>query len=112
MDLESFVRESILQVIRGMIAAQREAQAMHAEVMPPAFNENDRHRYKDIRFDVAVTIAQSGGSEGGGGIKVAGISAGATGHRVHSHETVSRLKFTMPVGFPTPRANAMVPSRP
>ena len=53
-----------------------------------------------IEFDVAVTAVEATGTEGKAGISVWSIGANMSGKTDKSNSTVSRVKFSVPVGLP------------
>jgi hypothetical protein len=53
-----------------------------------------------VEFDVAVTFSESTSKEGKGGIKVYNIGAEGGASSTSSKESVTRLKFTLPIRYP------------
>ena len=119
MDLESFIAQSLQQVISGVRSAQEYAanNPTGAKINPRGITalKRDDHGKKqphdigtklpvhDVEFDVAVTVTQSSEGKAGGGLLVAGLGIG--GQKASSTESasVSRIKFTVPIVWPDPQ---------
>ncbi len=65
-------------------------------------DENGRtSQLQQIEFDVAVTVADTRGTEGGGGIKVfSAFELGGKASETTANTSTSRIKFSVPVVFP------------
>src|SRR5947209_8347157 len=112
MELRDFVSETLKQIIDGVIDAQAYGREKGARVNPldlPVRNETGgvqsrmyaRDVAHSIDFDVAVTTTEGKQTKGGIGV-VAGIFAlGSQGQSNANGESVSRIKFTIPVVLPT-----------
>lgn len=99
MDLEHFIAESLKQIIDGARSAQEHAreQGHGAKVNPFVKGITGASYIKDVEFDVAVTIVQDDKKKKGGGLRVAGLVIGAEGEAASTHESVSRIRFSIPV---------------
>ena len=115
-ELKDFVRDSILQIVAGIAEAQAAVDEYGASVNPPPAN-NPREgavRYiaegadgknvpafvQDFEFDVALT-ARDATTDGATVAVLAGlIGGGVSAKSEEGHESVSRLKFKIPVGLP------------
>jgi hypothetical protein len=53
-----------------------------------------------LDFDIAVTVTEGEQKKSGIGVLVAGVGLGKSGQSDARSETVSRLRFTVPVVFP------------
>jgi hypothetical protein len=102
MELEDFIRSSVLQIMGGIKAAQSEWDTSHGSgggVINPAWEGPDDfiNRVQEVKFDIAVTVTGKNESGGGGGIKV--IALDVSGKTSHSTEnsTVSRIAFSIPI---------------
>lgn len=114
MKLEDFISESLSQIARGVVAAQKKANDTGTLISPyineyfdsakqnPNFIGEDRNRnlVQIVDFDVAVTVES--GTETSGGIRVvAGIlGLGSEGKSKKKDNTVSRLKFAISFSLP------------
>lgn len=99
MDLETFIEETITQILTGIKSVQSNHNSeSDGAVVPeyPLTPDNGHGRLSIIDFDVAVTITGESGVSGG--LKVLGM--GASGESSESLTTVSRIKFKIPVALP------------
>jgi ribose 5-phosphate isomerase RpiB len=54
----------------------------------------------DVDFDVAVSVTDISEGKAKAGLVVCGIGVGASGSLAQTNNTVSRIKFSVPVVFP------------
>ena len=104
MDLSEFVEKTLRQIADGLAAAQKHVHEKGGAVNPP-------HHYGGIYkgalwndapigqvdFDVALITEETG--ELGGRISVFGIGVGGASET--TEKSVSRIKFSVPIAFPT-----------
>lgn len=96
MDLKEFVRDVVLEVIRGVNeAADIVREAHSAEALRGAVNPQSKAATRDIEFDVAITVSRKTGAELG--VRVPVLSAGGGIDR--GEQRTSRVKFSVPVAF-------------
>lgn len=95
MELQQFITESLKQIMTGISKAQEDdantgtINAYNTSMLP----------IKEIEFDVAVTVNEEQGTNGGIGIFAGAIGVGAKGQSLSSNSSVSRIKFSIPVIF-------------
>lgn len=114
MDLATFVRETLVQIVEGVSAATIEIDNLgtNARINPGIENAHNGGQARPVEFDVAVTVSQ--GSENkdqvkaGGSLSVlavVGIKAGAEGlsdtAAMQRSEAVSRVKFSVMIAQPS-----------
>ena len=105
MELEEFIRASLLQIMQAVKSTVIEwgATGSGQGVINPSWDgpEDFRNRVRDVTFDIAVTAASKTEGGGGGGIKV--LALDLSGKAAHSSEnsTASRISFSIPVLLPT-----------
>ena len=114
MNLKDFISESIVEIVEGLVDAQSRIESEDAKVVPninKVFTQsqtggtnlaigwdNQGNLIHSIEFDIAVTANE--GTETKGGV-VAGIFAlGSQGKSQESNQSISRLKFRVPISFP------------
>ena len=95
MDLQTFVRESLMQIMNGIREAQTQ-QGKHGVLINP--KRSTGWKINEVEFDIALTTAK----KTQGGIKVMAVVVGGEGERVTEQSFVSRVKFTVLVVFPGP----------
>ncbi|MBU1138835.1 MAG: hypothetical protein KKA76_07655 [Proteobacteria bacterium] len=116
MDLKEFVSESIIEIIEGIIDAQSRISSEDAQVAPEMSKlylnsqaggaslalgkDKNNNLVHTLEFDVAVTANEGTETKGGIGV-VAGVFAlGSQGKSESNNQSISRLKFRVPVSFP------------
>lgn len=117
MDLKDFIRESLVQISQGIEEANEALKDSIAEVNPAKFiaHSGESQAYGRVSatadenkplvhlvdFDVAIQAQQ--GSESGGGMKlsIASVGIGADAKTRDSSSTESRLKFAIPMVYPS-----------
>lgn len=106
MELDEFVHNSLVQIMKGIKSAQNEwgAETSGDGVINPAWDGPDdfKNRTQNVNFDVAVTAASKTEGGGSGGIKVVALIdiSGKASHSIESN-TVSRISFSIPILPPT-----------
>ncbi|MFT5708356.1 MAG: hypothetical protein ACI9ES_002658 [Oceanospirillaceae bacterium] len=112
MDLKDFVKNTLVQIIDGVIEAESELEEKGATVNPVGGNFDQKQlggrtwSFKDgiteiVEFDVALTNSEKEGTAGGIGVLLGGINLGAKGASEESITSVTRIKFSVPVLLPT-----------
>ncbi|MFZ3080730.1 MAG: hypothetical protein WA109_13700 [Bellilinea sp.] len=99
MELKEFVAESIIQLIEGVKLAQVHAEDNNALVAPRGNQKEINFGWKpqNIEFDVAVTTTDTAEGTGGAGIFVAALTLGGKVKGEISNQTLSHIKFTIPI---------------
>lgn len=117
MDLQSFIRETIVQISKGIEDASQELQGSGAIVNPVNVSTNgndakihglivpqDRgtmHRtVQTVAFDVGIAASEGAGTKGGIGVVVGAIALGSQGQSDSSTSSTSRIQFTVPIALP------------
>lgn len=109
MDIKGFVEIALTQIIEGAISANESIKESGAlisskDVRPlresTTYNTTTGNLVNLIEFDIAVTVNEKDIAEGGAGIKVAGLSIGGGLQKESVNQTISRIKFTVPLTFP------------
>jgi hypothetical protein len=108
MKLADFISESLTAIMNGVQASQAAAANMGAKVNPTGLSfKKEEHWHHDsssmvqtIEFDIAVTTAQGTETKGGIGVMVGGIGLGSHGKSDKSTESLSRIKFCVPILLP------------
>jgi hypothetical protein len=120
MDLKEFVKESIVQISKGIEEANAELKDSEAMVNPlyVTMNSKDEQGYgrtkqrnpdyanpgakliQKVDFDVAVSVEAGEQGSAGAKLSIASIGIGAEGKIESSNRSESRIKFSVPVVFP------------
>ena len=116
MDLKDFIKETLIQIAKGINEANESLSAINSQANPKDLTISERkHIYglikseknKDrpvhlVEFDVAVHATKDSETKGGIGIVVATIALGTQGKSAASQASESRIKFSVPMMFPEP----------
>jgi hypothetical protein len=124
MDLADFVQTTLRQILEGVSRAQQAAQgqgkhsARGGEVNPSIMYSADhapkgkyyattgRNLVHFVQFDVAVTTESADNASGEGKITVLGVGVAGEGSVASKDTIASRIKFEVPITFPTLREDA------
>ena len=93
MDIETFVKESLIQIANGVKKA-------NGEVTSKPFSLKDwitDQKRGGVDFDIAVTVSSEKGGGAGAKLNIAVVRVGAGGEISTTHESVSRIKFTITI---------------
>jgi hypothetical protein len=104
MELDEFISKTLQQIVDGVESARR---AKGNEIVNPTVvgiipsgksyvNERLIHY---IDFDVAVTVQDSRDTQGGGKISVLGMNLGGKMDASTQSQTVTRIKFDVPLAY-------------
>lgn len=99
MELEQFISQTLSEILKGVqnaIAATRDTKG----VINPCWGGVDdigQQHVQDVKFDIAVTVSDKSTASAGGGIKVVGLSLGASGGEEFQSSHISRIQFTIPI---------------
>jgi hypothetical protein len=118
MELKSFVREALVEIVGGVKEAQDQTKDTGALINPEGvFTESstkvvkwlperkgggDWREGQVVEFDIAVAVSEKDEAQGGVGIQVASImiGVGVSGKMEDENSTISRLKFSVPLFLP------------
>jgi len=107
--LKEFVSETIKQIFIGIEDAQKACQ--NGEINPmdvktmgekvTGYLHSDYVMLKNIDFDIAVSVSKGTETKGGLGIFVGPLAVGTKGMSDMASSTINRIKFSVPVTFPS-----------
>ena len=117
MDLKDFVKESLVQISKGIEEANEELSGTGAMINPlnitintessqaygrtgsPA-NKGDSRVVENVDFDVAVVAEAGAQTNAGLKLSIASIGIGGDGQSNTKDKSESRIRFRIPVVFP------------
>ena len=103
MQLKTFVAQTLVEVMQGVKDAQAQAKELGGYINIGQYTlQNGSLPIQAIEFDVAVTVTSGKETSGGIGVYVPALALGSKGKSESNHESVSRIKFTVPVVLPPP----------
>jgi hypothetical protein len=114
MQLDDFVFETLKQLVDGVSRAKEYGAQKGAKVNPDnvrwdsrdglqtalMYDQETLRPIHSVEFDVAVTTTEGTQDKVGAGIFVAAIGLGAQGQSKSENQSVSRIKFSVPVLYP------------
>lgn len=117
MNLQQFIKESLVQITNGIVEADAAVAATGAAVNPRDvvynkrgdgpygyYAEDEKGTYRraveSIDFDVVVTVSEGTETKGGIGIHVGIVGVGSAGKSGKESSSESRLKFSVPLLIP------------
>lgn len=98
MKLEDFVSETLKEVMQGVKKSQATSNE-HGGCIAPHYLKLSENMYK-IEFDIAVTTTEGTSTQSGVGVFVGPVALGSKGHSDASSQSLSRIKFSVPVTYP------------
>lgn len=109
MELKDFIKETITQIVNGVVEAQVEISKHGAEINPKRVQFKEAGQYNSynsgkpqyVEFDVGLTSIQKSGSSEGIGVFLGAISLGKKNDEGTELTAVSRIKFSLPVVLPS-----------
>lgn len=112
MQLDEFVKNSLVQIAKGVSDAGKKVFELGGSVNPQdnAIVGGSKVpidvQPSNIDFDVAVIVTDSGSSEAGGQLKIASlVSFGGKMENAESYQQTSRIKFSIPMRLPKDNQN-------
>lgn len=102
MDLREFIKTTIVQIIGGVNDARFEIEnglPLNAYVAP-VMSAKERNEPTAVSFDVAVTATESSDGAAKAGIRVWALELSAGGGVKAGTESVSRIRFEVPIVLP------------
>jgi hypothetical protein len=101
MDLETFIAETLRQIVKGVRTAQEHDDCKGAFINPSPSPGQGHRLVKPIEFDVALTVTEGSEKQGKGGIGIASVlGIGGQASSTTASTSVSRIKFEVPVILP------------
>ncbi len=112
MELKKFVSTALIELIDGVVEAQKHAESNRALITPGwdtkvtrlSGNVEDHDFLWEphmVEFDIAVTTGDVTGGTAEAGLFVGAFSIGSQVKGETTNQTLSRIKFSIPVYFPS-----------
>lgn len=113
MDLKEFVAESLKEIVLGVREAQDGVMETDARIAPQIKHvpgnesasywatKDTKEGFHTVVFDVAVAVQKNTGEKGEGTLRIPYFSIGGGVESSQENSTVSRLKFELPILWPT-----------
>jgi hypothetical protein len=104
MELRTFIKTALLDIMGGVTDAQKEITSGH--IVPDGINKSFKaveHGISELQavdFEVSVSAEETSGTEGKLGVVTAIIGAGISGKNTNESSNTSKLKFSIPIQLP------------
>lgn len=114
MNLQEFIRTALAEIVAGVAEARTEAKAHgasigsnrlygHLKEAKVVTDANDRP-VSQVEFDIALTEASGTNTKGGIGVFLGSVGLGSQGASHGESSSHSRIKFSVPIVFPSDEA--------
>ena len=104
MNLDEFIKDSLLQVLKGIKEAQdisNEQGPGTGAINPKWGQEKDHYRYtSEVSFDIAISASKQSDKSGRAGLRVVALDIEGEGTRTSQSSHVSRVSFKVPIALP------------
>jgi len=112
MDLQDFIKQTLVQIVKGVEEASKELEQTNAVISPKIHQPNptkevtgmltvrDGNPATIVSFDVALNSTEGTGTKGGIGVVAGFVNLGSSGESNKENATASRVKFNVPVSLP------------
>ena len=111
MDLREFVRETLVQIVGGVVDARDPIVEKGGDINPVGGNFDQaslgerqwdwkRGATEIIEFDVALTKSDKEDAKSGIGVFLGGIAIGARSSGENAYSSMTRVKFSVPLLLP------------
>ena len=103
MELHEFVRETLVQIINGIVEAQNNETILknNASIVPYGVSSSDlKLAHREIEFNVVITAQTESSTKAGIDIFVGGLGLGTQGKLGANDTNENRVKFSIPILFP------------
>jgi len=105
MQLSDFIAASLSEIMSGVSKAAKshDPSALGGYICPVRASRRKDYEalpIRDVEFDVAVTVENSGTASKSGGVNIKVIEADLTSESVKKTVGESRVKFSIPVSMP------------
>lgn len=119
MELKEFIKESLSQIIDAVKETQEKYKDTNVVICPDniqevksglyILDENEYDNYsskskvQNIDMDIAISVTEKEGNKSGLGIAKI-INAGISSENAQRNESISKIKFSIPIVLPTTNA--------
>ena len=123
MELKTFIKETLTQIVEGVKEAQEGTKETGAKINP-TFDKGQKgeglkgdaakhgltvvgdraHPIQMMEFDVKLTVDERADKKEGIGVSVVGIKLGSDGEKSSETSSSSRIKFVVPIVLPVHEA--------
>lgn len=108
MELKEFIKGVLSDITESIKESQEELQ--NGSIINPTASKSEAncvaidkryYRLQEVQFDVLVVAGNESVSSANGGVNIKIASIGANGHDKTTEEKTSRIKFSIPIIYPS-----------
>lgn len=119
MELKEFIKESLSQIIDAVVETQDKYKETNVLICPDDIQGENNNLYirdenlyqfynrntrvQNIEMDIAISVTEKEGNKSGLGIAKI-INAGISSENAQQNESISKIKFSIPIVLPTTNA--------
>lgn len=119
MELKEFIKESLSQIIDAVVETQDKYKESNVLICPDDIQGENNNLYirdenlyqyfnrytrvQNIEMDIAISVTEKEGNKSGLGIAKI-INAGISSENAQQNESISKIKFSIPIVLPTTNA--------
>ncbi|NDF12506.1 MAG: hypothetical protein EB060_06830 [Proteobacteria bacterium] len=102
LEIKNFISETIIGITEGIAEASKHISTTAPEykVNIPGVSISYDMNLCNVDFDIAVTASDELSAGAGAKISVVGIKVGGDAESATKNSSISRIKFTVPLGLP------------
>ncbi len=106
MELKNFIKKTISEITQGVLESQNELSNTGVIINPSKANNGyinettGKRAIQNISFDIGITTQDKDGEKGGIGVLTGIFSIGTTQTTEQSSDSISKIKFDIPISLP------------
>lgn len=109
MELQEFIKETLVQITNGVIEAQKEIKETGGLINPKSWtkdllssssSDNHLNTIQKVKMNVVVNVTEKAGTSSGINV-VQIIKAGINAEESETNNKVTSIEFEVPIAFPT-----------
>jgi hypothetical protein len=108
MELHEFVKETLVQIVSGVVEAQRSEVVSDSSgaIAPSGHEVSDKDRLvQEVKFDVGITAGSGTATKGGVGVFIGPVTLGSQGTSKDTNASTNRVQFSIPIYLPSQKIN-------
>lgn len=109
MELQEFIKNTLIQITNGVIEAQNELKDTGCLIIPEGFTlqggqikqgyKNEYRAIQTVKMNIAVSVSENSGTQKGIGV-VNVFKAGISSDDKVGNEKITNLEFEIPIALP------------
>lgn len=108
MELKDFIRETLVQISEGVIAAKAELSEKDILINPGSSpdgtsvypSDSAERRIQEVAFNVVVSVDKAGATKGGIMVITGLLSGGGSKNNEVKDSSTNKISFTIPISLP------------